>query len=193
MRSPTSASPRTYDAYLRDEALLLLDKRGKVLDIAREVSRLMHAADIPGVIIGGIAVVLHGHVRTTKGVDVFISPSQEPLANLLITHGFVFQRQEKAFIKQGAPVHLVLPEQAGASLKETIEIDGVITASLTDLVEMKLRTGSSNLLRAQDLADVIGLIRHHQLTGAFARHLDRSLRPTFRKLARMIQQEESKK
>jgi hypothetical protein len=54
---------------------------------------------------------------------------------------------------------------------------------------MKLRSGTANLLRAQDLADVIGLIRCRKLTGEFARHLGRSLRPTFRKLARAIERE----
>lgn len=86
----------------------------------------------------------------------------------------------------------MLPGQVGSTLKETIEIDGVTNTPLVDLVEMKLRTGSTNLLRAQDLADVIGLIHHHQLSGAFARHLDKALRPAFRKLARRIQQEHDK-
>lgn len=189
MRSAVVTTQRTNATNLRDEALLLLDKRGKVLGIAREVSRLMRTADLPGVVIGGIAVVLHGHVRTTKDVDILIPPPLEPLADLLVTHGFRFERKEKAFIKQGVPVHLVLPEQVGASLEEPIEIDGVITAPLVDLIEMKLRTGSTNLLRAQDLADVIGLIRHHRLTSAFARHLEKSLRPAFRQLVRLIQRE----
>lgn len=61
MRSIAVTTQRTFDTNLRDEALLLLDKRGEVLDIAREVSRLMRAAGIPGIVIGGIAVVLHGH------------------------------------------------------------------------------------------------------------------------------------
>jgi hypothetical protein len=56
---------------------------------------------------------------------------------------------------------------------------------------MKLRSGSTNLLRAQDLADVIGLIRHHRLTNGFARQLDKALRPIFRKLVRLIQREGS--
>lgn len=193
MRSAAVIMLRTDAANLRDEALLLLDKRGKVLGIAREVSRLMRAAGIPGVVIGGIAVVLHGHVRTTKDVDIFIPPPLEPLADLLVAHGFRFERKEKAFIKQGVPVHLVLPEHVGASLAKPIEIDGVITAPLADLIAMKLRTGSTNLLRAQDLADVIGLIRHHQLTSAFARHLEKSLRPAFRKLVRLIQRERAER
>jgi hypothetical protein len=30
------------------------------------------------------------------------------------------------------------------------------------------------------MADAIGLIRHHRLTGEFARHIEKSLRPTYR-------------
>lgn len=174
---------------LRDEALLLLDKRGKILDTAREVSSLMRSAGVSGVVIGGIAVVLHGHVRTTKDIDIFSPPPLKPLADLLTAHGFVFDQTERAFVKRGVPVHLVLPDQVGLPLHEAIEIEGISTVPLTDLIGMKLRSGSTNLLRAQDLADVIGLIRVHRLESSFARCLDKTLRPAFRQLVRMIQKE----
>lgn len=191
---PAAATKRTQpDVTFRNEVLLILDKRGAVLAIAREVSRLMREAGLPGAVIGGIAVVLHGHIRTTKDVDIFTHPPLDPLADLLKANGFIFDRKERAFVKRGVPIHLVLPEQAGPLAQETIEIEGITTVSLADLVNMKLRSGSTNLLRAQDLADAIGLIRHHRLNGSFARYLDKSLRPTFRKLARMIHQEGSRK
>ncbi len=178
---------------LRDEALSLLDKRGTILDIAREVSTLMRDADIAGVVIGGVAVVLHGYIRTTNDVDVLIHPPLEPFADLLTANGFSLDEKEKQFIKQGVALHLVLPDQVKQSVSETVEIDGVTTVSLADLIEIKLQSGSENLLRAQDLADVIGLIRHHQLTGGFARHLEKSLRPAFRKLVRLIEKENSER
>ena len=193
MRSVTVTRQKSYGVNLRDEALLILDKRGTVLDIAREISRLMHDAGLAGVVIGGVAVVLHGHVRTTKDIDIFLNPPLEPVADLLTRNGFTFDRVERAFIKQGVPVHLVLPAQVGSSPMEAVEIEGVTTVTLVDLISMKLRSGSTNLLRAQDLADVIGLIRHHQLTSEFARHLDKTLRPAFRKLVRLIQREKSRK
>jgi hypothetical protein len=189
MYSVIATQQKTCESNLRDEALLLLDKRGIVLDIAREVSYLMRAAGIPGVVIGGIAVVLHGHVRTTKDIDILVPSPLEPLANLLTANGFTFDRVEKAFVKHGVPVHLVLPEQVGPLLQETVDIEGIMTVTLADLIGMKLRSGSTNLLRAQDLADVIGLMRHHRLSSGYARHLDKALRPAFRKLVRMIQQE----
>ena len=54
---------------------------------------------------------------------------------------------------------------------------------------MKLESGSKNVLRAQDLADVIGLIRQNELTSEFARHLDKSLRSAYRKLVKAIQED----
>lgn len=175
---------------LRHEALLILDKRGTILDIAREVSSLMRTAGIPGVVIGGIAVVLHGHVRTTADIAIYLQPPLEPLAELLTANGFTFELDRREFVKQGITIHLVLPEQVGPPPNATIEIEGITTVTLADLIGMKLRSGSTNLLRSQDLADVIGLIRHHRLSSGFARHLAKDLRPTFRKLVRLIAQEQ---
>lgn len=175
--------------WLRNEALLLLDKKGAVLDMAREVTNLLRAAGIAGAVIGGVAVVLHGHLRTTKDVDILVSPPLESLVELLTSNGFVFDRDAKEFVKHGVPVHLVLPDQIGAPPKEQIDLEGITTISLADLINMKLRSGSSNPLRAQDLADVIGLIRHHSLTSGFASQVDKALRPEFRKLVRLIRQE----
>ncbi len=183
------SEPTILHLNLRDEALLMLDKRGTILDIAHEVSHLMRAVGIPGMIIGGVAVVLHGHIRTTKDIDILLPPPREPLAELLTAHGFTFDQKEKVFVKQGVAIHLVLPEQVAYLPNEAVEIEGIMTVTLADLIGMKLQSGSENLLRAQDLADVIGLIRHHRLTSGYAWHLDKSLRPAFRKLVRLIERE----
>ncbi|MGB0069318.1 MAG: DUF6036 family nucleotidyltransferase [Isosphaeraceae bacterium] len=73
--------PTVVSFRLRNEALALLDKQGSILDVARELSQLMRQSGIPGVVIGGIAVVLHGHVRTTKDIDVFVAQSLPPLTS----------------------------------------------------------------------------------------------------------------
>jgi hypothetical protein len=84
---------------------------------------------------------------------------------------------------------LVTIEQLNQPPRKTVEIEGVTTVSLEDLIEIKLRSGSSNLLRAQDVADAIGLIRHHRLTGEFPRLVDKSLRPTYRRLIGELEHE----
>lgn len=171
---------------LRREALLLLEGRGAVLDTAREVSRLLDPGDA---VVGGIAVVLHGHLRTTRDVDVYLSGDAEPFASRLQAARFRFDASRREFNRDGVPVHIVRPEQIPESPRTLVEIDGIRTVSLDDLVAIKPRSGTRNLLRAQDLADVIGLIRHHGLTAAHAGRLPKELRPEFRKLARAISQD----
>jgi hypothetical protein len=174
---------------LRDEALNLMDGKGAILESAREISSWFRAAGVSAPVIGGVAVVLHGHWRSTRDVDILALSPLDDVAAVLLAHGYALDPVRREFVREGIPVHLVKPEQAGASAPNTVEIEGITTVALPDLIAMKLRSGSANLLRAQDLADVIGLIRRHRLTGEFARRLDRPLRPTFRKLAHAIERE----
>ncbi len=166
-----------------------MDKRSSILDVARELSQLMREGGIAGAVVGGIAVVLHGHVRTTRDIDVFVEGALHNLADLLIARGFTLDLQKNEFVREGVPVHLVTIEQLKQPPRKTVEIEGITTVSLEDLIEIKLRSGSSNVLKAQDLADAIGLIRHHRLTAEFARHLDKSLRPTYRRLIKELKRE----
>jgi hypothetical protein len=166
-----------------------LDKHSSLLDISRELSRLMREGGITGAVVGGIAVVLHGHVRTTKDIDIFVEGALQSLAELLIANGFSHDSLKKEFVRDGVPVHLVTIDQLKQPPRKTVEIEGITTISLEDLIEIKLRSGSSNVLRAQDLADAIGLIRHHRLAGEFARHLDKALRPTYRRLIKEMKRE----
>jgi hypothetical protein len=151
----------------------------------------MRRADIHGAIIGGIAVVLHGHTRSTRDVDVFVE-SPELMASELSDAGFSYHRSRREFVRDQIPVHLVLPDQIGKTQLNFEEREGVTTVSLPSLIEMKLRSGTTNILRAQDLADVIGLIRARRLTAQFASRIDRSMRSDFRRLVRAIETERGK-
>ena len=64
-----------------------------------------------------------------------------------------------------------------------------MTVSLPDLLAMKLRSGTRNMLRAIDLADVIGLIRVNGLSGTFAGLLPKDIRPAYRKLIKAFDAE----
>jgi hypothetical protein len=180
--------PRTLTRQLRDQALNLLDHRGTILELARELSQFMRREGIPGVVIGGIAVLLHGYVRTTEDIDVFVDQHSSTLKDLLIAEGFEFDEQRREFVRYGIPVQFVTRDLVVNPPRRTVEIEGIITVSLPDLIGMKLESGSKNVLRTKDMADVIGLILRHGLKSDFARHLDKSLRPTFRKLVKAIRQ-----
>jgi Nucleotidyltransferase of unknown function (DUF6036) len=180
---------RTISPRLRDEALSLLDRRGSILELARELSLVMRRESIQGVVIGGIAVVLHGHVRSTTDIDIFADQPLKEISRVLIAEGFQYDEGRREFVRDGVPVHLVTRDQVARAPKKSIEIEGITTVSLADLIEMKLESGSKNVLRAQDLADVIGLIRQNGLTEAFAHFLDQSLRSEFCKLTNEIRED----
>lgn len=176
---------------LRDEGLQILQGEGTILEIAREVSALMRAKGIKGAIIGGVAVVLHGHVRTTIDVDVFVPEPLEPFSTLLQDNGFKFDPDRREFVKQGIAVHLVNLDQIKNPPKKLEEIEQITTVSLADLINMKLRSGSGNILRAQDLADVIGLIRHRKLSSEFSPQIDEDARREYTRLVDAIEADDS--
>lgn len=181
--------PSAVSISLVEKGLQLLERRGPILETARELSESMREESIPVVVIGGVAVVLHGHLRTTRDIDVFLDGPLELIARMLLAHGFSLDRSRREFIRDEIPVYLVTLEQLGTPPRRQVEIDGITTVSLEDLITMKLRSGTNHLLRAQDLADVIGLIRQHRLCGEFAEKLDKSVRPAFRKLIKAFKAE----
>jgi hypothetical protein len=162
----------------------------EILDIARELSALIRAQGLDAAVIGGVAVVLHGHIRTTLDVDVYAADPMA-IADILKEHGFKFEKAARQFVKNGIPVHLVTLEQVGEAPAKMQDIDGIRTVSLADLLSMKLRSGIAHILRAQDLADVIGLIRHHELGGEFTPRIAKPVRAEFRKLVRAIAKQQS--
>lgn len=161
---------------------------GPVMEIAREISEILRETGIDGAVIGGVAVVLHGHTRTTVDVDVF-APEPQNLATVLEESGFVFDHKRREFVKQRVAVHLISPAKIGIIPKRRMNIDGVRTVSLADLLNIKLHSGQETMLRAKDLSDVIDLIRLHQLGKDFTPRIDKSLRSEFRKFVDAIQKE----
>jgi hypothetical protein len=188
-RSEEATMPSTGRTLIhREGALDLMDGRGAILETARAISAMLREAGLLAPVIGGVAVVLHGHWRATRTIDLLAAAPRE-VASVLEAHEFHLDPARREFVRDDIHAHLVLPEQAGTAVTRTVEIEGIVTVPLADLVAMKLKSGTKNLLRAQDLADVIGLIRHHKLTGEFARSLEKSLLPAFLKLVRSIERE----
>jgi hypothetical protein len=169
----------------RERGLTILTGESEILQVAREVSGVVRCEGLDAAVIGGVAVVLHGHVRTTLDVDLYTSDAVA-LAASLRRHGFEFDTAGRQFLRRGVPIHLVTLQQIGRPPRRIHDLEGIRTVSLADLISIKLRCGTSDVLRAQDLADAIGLIRHHRLGSEFAAHVSRDVRPEFRKLARAL-------
>ncbi|RMF75628.1 MAG: hypothetical protein D6744_13190 [Planctomycetota bacterium] len=178
---------------VRIEALRLLEGDSAILDTARAVSRVLRERGVAGAVIGGVATYLHGYTRTTADVDVLLCGCDAEATEFraaLEAVGFVFDAEQCEFNRDGVPVHIVRLEQAGVMPREMIDLLDVRTVGLADLLNMKLRTGARLVTRAQDLADVVGLIRANRLDAGFARRITPKLRPEFRKLLRAIERGE---
>ena len=117
---------------LRDEALLMLEGRGAILNAARVVSRVLAEHDVAGGVIGGVAVTLHGHVRATSDVDVYVPEPLAAFAGHLRAAGFEFDAAARQFTLAGVPVQLVSAAHATPVPTHFVTIDDVRTVSLAD-------------------------------------------------------------
>jgi len=157
-------------------AMSLFSDDPELLKLARRVSAATGAP-----IVGGIAVFLHGYRRTTEDIDVFAGDAPE-VADALERLGARWDDSQREFVLEGVPIHLVTAADTGGPPRETIEIDEVRVVGLADLIRFKLRSGLRRPERAQDVADVIALIRTARLDKRFAARLPAPLRAGFKKL-----------
>lgn len=117
------------------------------LDLKRLFDVLAHHS-VDCLVIGGVAVQVHGHRRTTKGLDILPAPrpgNRRRLAVILdelATHGEVHVLNE---VKGAAPYDEL---RARALI---VDLDGIEVAivGLDDLIRMKRAAG-----RPEDIADV---------------------------------------
>ncbi|MEM6393748.1 MAG: hypothetical protein AAF797_13315 [Planctomycetota bacterium] len=172
-------------------ALEMLMGDSRMLDVAREVSDAIKAANLEGGIVGGIAVFLHGYERTTTDIDVYVTDRQA-LAGELADRGFVWSENDKQFEKNEVPVQVLESEDNLPFLPTRFsEIDGLRTITLGDLITMKLSTGTKFVHRAQDLADVVRLIQAVPLDKSFVGRVAKPYRDEFKKLIDQLDGESS--
>lgn len=157
-----------------------------ILEIARDISQLLDVSNARAAVIGGVAVALHGHIRTTNDVDLYVEGPLGDLAALLRKNRYVLQARRREFVKHGIAVHFFNSWHFKTQPNRFAGIEGVRTVSLPDLITMKLQGGLKDVLRAQDVADVIGLIRARKLTSAFAVQLHKSVHSDFRTLVKAV-------
>lgn len=94
---------------------------------------------------------------------------------------------------RGAVIEILTDEQIGRPPRRISTIQRIQTVGLADLINMKLRSGTKSVLRAQHLADAIALIRTCRLNGTFAARIDRPLRANFTRLHSAVRKEEPRR
>lgn len=168
---------------------MFFEKSGPVWETLRDLEERLHAANIPYVIIGGLALNAHNYPRQTIDVDVVLRrPDHER---------FLREHFGTAYVKGSGPARrlvdarhevdvdiLIAGEIAGNRSKnsvvrfpdpdEAVVESDLRTVSLARLIELKLVTW-----RYKDWGDVVELIRRNHLSEAFADTLDPLVRSPF--------------
>jgi hypothetical protein len=155
----------------------------------RRVVKRLEKANIPYAVVGGMAVVFQGYRRTTNDVDVLLTregfaefqrlfvpknykpvsgrgrrfhdPVDDVTVDILITGSFPGRGTP-------GPIAFPNPAEVGTVIEKMRFLD------LDTLVKLKLAAR-----RFQDFADVVQMIRIHQLDETFADRLHPSLRQGF--------------
>jgi hypothetical protein len=172
--------------------------KGTLWDAARRAHEVLSEAGLPHALIGGVAVCLHGYERNTVDVDLLVRRDEAPQARAALeSDGWMWNDQRRELLspagvvlqfllagdKAGRDTIVKLPDPGDAAAVTVLE--GLPVVTLARLIESKLACGQGNLRRThRDFADVVELIATHNLEGSFARHVDKSLRETFRSLVR---------
>jgi hypothetical protein len=159
---------------------------------------VLAAAKIPHAVMGGIAVCLHGYRRNTIDVDMLVRKEDAAaVRENLQREGFHWNERDKEFrTSSGVAIQFLFAgDRAGSASEVNLpdpgdgqavsEIEGLPVLRLSKLIESKIACGTGNLRRThRDFADVVELIVENRLNSAFARHLHKSLRATYRQLVR---------
>ncbi len=179
------------------EGSMHFEKESAVHQALRKIVRRLEELGVPYVIVGGMAMFLHGYRRFTEDVDLLVT--REGLAQIherLEGRGYVvpFTGSKQLrdaengvrieflvtgdFPGDGKPKPVAFPDPASVS----VDIDGVHCLDLTRLLELKLASGMTNPGRLKDLADVQELIRVLNLPASLAEQLNPFVRDKYTEL-----------
>lgn len=170
--------------------------KGALFDAVRSSHETLR--EIPHAIVGGVAVCLHGYQRNTVDVDILIRPDDsDEVKTRLVEAGMQWDAERREFRSpHGIPIQFLLSAEPASNDRSlgidlpnpqtegtVVEIEDLPVLSLPRLIEVKIACGQGNLRRThRDFADVVELISVHSLSRAFARHLHKNVRKTFREL-----------
>lgn len=188
-RSYAGADPsgrtKTFWQQLR-ELDMFFQGKDPVHKTMRRVARKLASKKIPYAVVGGMAVFAHQHRRATNDVDILLTPEGlEAFRTLFVPEDYEPIRERPPRFKDrssnvlvdvlvtgrfpgsGKPGPIAYPDPA--SVGEII--DKVQVVNLGTLIQLKLAAR-----RYQDFADVVSLIRAHDLDESFGDRLHPSVR-----------------
>jgi|SRR5215813_5446610 len=179
-------------------------KTGPVHNTLRKVTQRLAKENIDYVIVGGMALALHGFVRPTQDVDLLLTPAGlEDFRKALVGLGYVplFAGARKHFkdAETGVKIEIITtgeypgdirpkPVAFPAPTDAATSIDGCQVLRLENLIELKLASAMSAPHRElRNFADVQQLIATLGLAQDFAMRLDKSVRAQYDRLWNLAQ------
>jgi hypothetical protein len=180
-----------------EEGSMHFEQTSAVHKALRKVIARLEALGIEYAVVGGMALFAHGVRRFTEDVDLLVDrdglkrvhDELEGRGYLPPFSGSRHLRDAELGVRieflvageypgDGKPKPVSFPDPGGAS----VVIDQMRVLTLEKLVELKLASGMTTIHRAQDVADVVKLIRSLRLSAAFAERLHPFVREKFREL-----------
>ena len=143
-----------------------------LVDELHAVAAALTAAGIRYAICGGIAVTIHGAIRSTKDIDVLIDPADVArVLDVVRLLGYTFAALPMTFDEGGAAERHVqrVSKVVGAQhmLIVLLLADGILATAMDDRIDVVLEAGPLSVVslvtlkrmkqlagRAQDLADL---------------------------------------
>jgi hypothetical protein len=167
---------------------LFFEGRGREHKTMRRIAEKLDKAGIPYAIVGGMAVSIHGHEQTTDNVDVLLTPEgfAEFKKRFVPRVYDAVPGRPRRFFDRGHQCGIAVlvtgyfPGKGEGPVccpnpTEVSEIrEGVRVVSLAPLIQLLLAAR-----RFQDTADVISLVRVHNLDESFLPNLHPSLHLDF--------------
>lgn len=167
-----------------------------LLQTARECHEFLDAAGIAHVVIGGLAVRLHGYTRESRDVDLLVrSDDKDGIRKAFESAQYVWMDFRKAFRslkgvrvdfrcggKDAGNGEVSLPDPVAVQTREIISDLPVL--ALAHLIETKLACGLNHEEGGdkKHCKDVAELIITNNLSDSYANSLHKSVRAGFRKL-----------
>jgi len=173
------------------------DETNAVHRALRRITARLTELGIPYVVVGGMAMFLHGYRRFTEDVDILVSrASLEELHRKLEGLGYVppFQDSKNLwdaelgvrikflvtgdFPGDGKPKPVAFPDPS----QVVVNLSGIPCANLPTLIDLKLASGMTNPNRLKVLSDVQELIRALRPPRDLANQLNPFVRAKFEEL-----------
>jgi hypothetical protein len=179
------------------EGSMHFEKESAVHQALRKITRRLQELGIPYVLVGSMAMFLHGYRRFTEDVDLLVTRQglaviHDRLEGLGYVAPFAGSKQLRdaengvrieflvtgEYPGDGKPKPVAFPDPAEGS----VDIEGVHCLDLPRLIELKLASGMTNPGRLKDLADVQELIRVLSLPAELAERLNPFVRAKYTEL-----------